>query len=355
MHSYSSPFASPILKPFSQKKHMHNHSSTNIDGDRNDKVNGDNDDNDHNNDNDVDMERHLPDFREAGKLAGKIREQSKSLISVGEPLLDIAETIEKIIIEEGGRPAFPVNISINEIAAHNTPEFGSEIVLGEKDLVKIDLGVEINGALADTAYTIDLSDENGKLIEASETALAKAISAIKPGIRTGSIGEIIEETIKGFGYLPISNLSGHMIKPNELHAGIDIPNVKTENAENTHKFREGEIFAIEPFVTNGEGFVEELEQVEIFSVFMPAQIRMRQSRKIAEYVLANFGTAPFAERWIRKEFSSRLLVSAALREMLQSHLLRGYPILREKGRGLVAQTEHTIRITADGCEILTKG
>lgn len=293
----------------------------------------------------------LENFRKAGKIAAKVREESKSLIMVGESLLDIAETIEKMIGQEGGRPAFPVNISLNEIAAHYTPEFGATATLGEKDIVKVDMGVEVEGALSDTAYTIDLSNENEKLVSAAADALKEAVGMIKPGVTTGQVGAKIEETIKAAGFKPIANLSGHKIELNSLHAGVDIPNIKTNDP---YKFVEGDIFAVEPFATTGSGFVEDLEQVEIFSVYMPANIRMRQSRKIAEYSLRNYGTTPFAERWIRKEFTSRLLVSAALKELLSGHFLRGYPVLREVDKGLVSQFEHTILVTKDGCEILTK-
>ena len=269
---------------------------------------------------------------------------------VGESLLDIAETIEKMIADEGAKPAFPVNISINDLAAHYTPEVECQTTLGEKDLVKIDLGIEINGALSDTAYTVDLSGENGQLVKASEDALAKAIATIRPGVTVGEIGGLIEETIKGYGFKPIANLSGHMIKSNELHAGVEIPNIKSNDP---YKFEEGDIFAVEPFATTGTGYVEDLEQVEIFSIYAPSKIRMRQSRMIIDHVLKNYGMLPFAERWVRKNFQSKLLVSAALRELLQNHFIRGYPVLREAGRGLVSQAEHTVRVTSDGCEILT--
>ncbi|MBN1169482.1 type II methionyl aminopeptidase [Candidatus Micrarchaeota archaeon] len=296
-------------------------------------------------------EPEIESFREAGKMASKIREESKALIMVGESLLDVAETIEKMITDEGGNPAFPVNISINDIAAHYTPGFGSEETLGETDLVKVDMGIEINGGLSDTAYTIDLGSQNEKLVEASEKALEKAIESIRPGVPVGEIGGIIEETIKGYGYNPISNLSGHMIKSNELHAGVEIPNIRTNDS---YQLKEGEIFAVEPFATTGQGHVEDLDMVEIFSIYSPAKVRMRQSRKIIDHVINNYGMLPFAERWIRKEFKSKLLVSAALKELLENHFIRGYPVLREVSRGLVSQKEHTILITADGCEVLTK-
>ena len=290
-------------------------------------------------------------FRQAGKIASKVREESKRLIIVGGSFLDIAETTEQLIGEEGGRPAFPVNISVNDITAHYTPAFESTEPLDDNDLVKVDLGVELNGALSDTAYTVDLSDKNGKIVKAAEEALENAIKMIKPGVGVGEIGGTIEETIKGYGLLPISNLSGHMIKSNELHAGVEIPNIKTNDP---YKFKEMDIFAVEPFATNGTGYVEDLDEVGIFSIYSPSKVRMRQSRKIVEYVLKNFGMLPFAERWVRKEFKSKLLVSAALKELLQNHFIRGYPVLREVSRGLVAQAEHTVLVTAEGCEVLTK-
>ncbi len=296
-------------------------------------------------------ESELALFREAGRMAARIREDSKSLIMVGEPLLEIAETIEKMIIDEGAKPAFPVNISINDIAAHYTPEFGSEAALGEKDLVKIDLGIDVSGALSDTAYTIDLDGGNAALVKAAEDALSRAIDAIRPGVAVGTVGGVIEDCIRGYGFRPISNLSGHMIKSNELHAGVEIPNIRTADA---YKFQPGDIFAVEPFATTGNGFVEDLEQVEIFSIYMPSKVRMRQSRKIVEHVLQNYGMLPFAERWVRGNFESKLLVSAALKELLQNHFIRGYPVLREVSRGLVSQMEHTVLVTEGGCEVLTR-
>jgi len=296
-------------------------------------------------------ENELQAFKEAGKMASRIREDSKRLIMVGESLLDVAETVEQMIMEAGARPAFPVNISINDIAAHYTPELESELSLDEKDLVKVDLGVDLDGALADTAYTVDLGGDSGKLVTAAEEALENAIKLIRPGVAIGDVSAAIEDAIKGHGFRPISNLSGHMIKSNELHAGVEIPNVRTGE---TYRFKEGDIFAVEPFATTGAGYVEDLEQVEIFSIYMPSKIRMRQSRKIVEFVIKNYGMLPFAERWVRKEFQSKLLVSAALKELLQNHFLRGYPVLREAGRGMVAQAEHTLLVTSHGNEVMTR-
>ncbi len=293
----------------------------------------------------------LDNFIEAGKILSKVRKESKSLIMVGEPLLEIAETIEKMIYDEDVEPAFPVNISINDIAAHYTPEFGCEKVLKETDVVKIDLGVSVDGGLADSAYTVDLSEKNGELVKAAQEALDAALAIIKPGVGVGEVGGVIEEKIRSYGFRPISNLTGHMIKTNELHAGISVPNVKSSD---NYRFQVGDIFAIEPFVTNGRGHVEDSDQVEIFSLYSPNPIRMRQSRQIIQHVLENYGLTPFAERWLRSKFPSKLLVSAALKEMLSAQVIRGYPVLKEQSGSLVSQFEHTILIEENGIRILTK-
>lgn len=297
------------------------------------------------------MEQEFIDkFIEAGKIGSKIREESKSLIMVGESLLEIAETIEQMIIDAGAKPAFPVNISINEIAAHYTPEIDCEAQLPETGVVKIDLGVDLDGGIADTAYTIDLDEKNGNLLKACEESLYAGIEAIKPGVTVGEVGGKIEEKITAYGFKPISNLTGHMMLPGELHTGIDVPNIKTNDP---YEFQIGDVFAIEPFATTGRGFVTDLEQVEIFSLHMPHQIRMRQSRKILQHIIETHGMLPFAERWIRKSFDSKLLVSASLKELLSNQVIKGYPVLREIDGGLVSQFEHTILVEEKGARILT--
>lgn len=295
--------------------------------------------------------KELENFRKAGKLTAMVLEDAKRLVLPGESLLDVVESIEKMILDVGGKPAFPANISMNDIAAHFTPEDDSKELIGERDVVKIDLGVHIDGCIGDTAFTIDLSGEHGKLLEASEAARDLAVSSIKPGVATGKIGELVEEEMKKRGFKPIENLTGHMIRPYMLHAGISVPNVKSHDS---YEFAEGDIFAIEPFSTDGEGRVADTSQVEIFSVEQPRNVRLRQSRMVLNHVIESYFTLPFAERWLAKKFERKLLLNAALRELMNAGVLHPYPVLREVSKGKVAQFEHTILVTKDGCDILTK-
>ena len=114
----------------------------------------------------------------AGKIASEVREYIKSIIKKNMLLLDIAEKIENKIIELDGKPAFPVNLSINEIAAHYTPSYDDKTL--SHGLLKVDFGVHIDGWCSDQSFSIDLenSDENKKLIQASKDALDNAIKLI---------------------------------------------------------------------------------------------------------------------------------------------------------------------------------
>jgi methionyl aminopeptidase len=292
----------------------------------------------------------IEDYEKAGKIARSALEKGALLIKPGAKLLDVALAIEADILSQGAGISFPVNISINEQAAHYTPEHKSEKVFGEKDVVKLDVGTHVNGFIGDTALTVDLSGEFGKLIEASDAGLEAAISAMKPGVKSGEIGAFVEAEIRKRGYKPIENLTGHKLGEFTLHGGSEIPNVRTNSS---YALKEGDVFAVEPFATNGAGRVVDGSQVEIFMLQAKRPVRLRESRRLMAYA-ERFQGLPFAERWLYKEFDSRLLLSSALKELVSFGVLRAYPILSDAGKGIVSQSERTVVIEKDGARVLTK-
>jgi methionyl aminopeptidase len=278
-------------------------------------------------------------FVKAGEIARQVREYVKTIVKPGMPLLELAEKIESKTLELGGKPAFPCNLSINEIAAHYTPSFNDETKAS--GLLKVDFGVSINGCVSDNAISFDLENnqENKKLIEAAELALKKATETISLGITISKIGKQVEESIKSFGFQPIQNLSGHSIEPYNLHSGITVPNY--DNSSN-REIIPG-VYAIEPFSTNGLGSVRDGKPSGIYKVEKPGAVRDNFAREVLDYILEEFQTLPFCSRWIYKKFSSRGLL--ALRQIEQAGILHNYPQLIESGKGKVAQAEHTIIIT----------
>jgi methionine aminopeptidase len=165
----------------------------------------------------------LESYRKAGKIGVEVRAWSRKLVKPGAKLLDIAEAVESKIFEKGGRLAFPVNVCVNEVTAHYTPKFNDTAVLTENDVVSVDLGVHVDGFIADMAYTVDLTGEYSKLLEVNELALEKSIEVVRPGASVSEIGEIVQSTITSAGYKPIENLTGHEVKQYDLPAGLWSP------------------------------------------------------------------------------------------------------------------------------------
>ncbi len=284
---------------------------------------------------------------QAGKIAQEVKKYIKPFVKKGVPLLEIAEKIENKIIELKGKPAFPTNLSINEIAAHFTPSYNDETLAN--GLLKVDFGVQIDGWISDTAFSVDLenSSENKKLIEASEKALEEAEKTIKKGITIGEIGEAIQKEIESFGFSPIINLSGHQIEQYNLHSGLSIPNI--DNKQN-NEIKSG-LYAIEPFATNGSGKVKDGKPSGIYSLIEYKNIRNPSAREILEYIAEEYKELPFCSRWLVKKFGTKAL--PALNQLEQNGNLHQYAQLVEVNKGIVAQTENTILIKENGEKIVT--
>jgi methionyl aminopeptidase len=282
---------------------------------------------------------------EAGKIANRIKSEIK--IKPGDSIVEICERLEKRIKEEGADFAFPVNVSINEIAAHDTGSVNDERTIGEKDVVKIDIGIHKNGFIADGAFTLDFSGEHGKMMDANKEALENVVSKIRAGINTSEIGKEIEETAIKYGFKTIENLTGHGLERYSIHSSPSIPN---RHIIKGIELKEGDIIAIEPFFTMRDkaGYVTEMDRTEIFSAYSFESTRSKDARKLMELIVKERKTLPFAERHYAKTASNRI----ALIELIRNGSLITYPVLREKTKGIVTQFEHTVIVRKDSCEVV---
>jgi len=290
------------------------------------------------------IETVLGKYRAAGKILAEVKAAALSRVKEGALLLEVAELVEELTREKGGEPAFPCNISRNEEAAHATPAIDDRTVFGA-DLVKLDIGVHVDGYIADSAVTVDLSGEHGDLVEAAEAALAAAIMVIHDGVSTGEVGEVIENAIREHGYRPVVNLSGHGLAQYDAHVRPTIPNTRSEHGP---VLKENDVVAIEPFATDGVGKVTEGGLLEIYGLIRARPVRVREAKQLLK-TLEQYHGLPFAKRWLPRE-----RLDLALRTLSTAGTLREYPVLREEGGGMVSQAEHTIIVTKDGCEVTTK-
>ena len=306
-------------------------------------------------------------YEKAGKIVSKTRSMAVEYVKADMKIIDLINYVEGNIVEMGGMPAFPCNVSINEITAHYTSPPGDESVIKMGDLVKIDLGAHVDGYIADSAISVYIKDDGSasinesvdgqsnedlsiNMIETAHEALESAISTIKDGIEIGKVGSAIEETINNKNFNSVSNLTGHSMDRWILHSGLSVPNIKEEN---NHIIHEGDVLAIEPFVTDGVGRVGDTNDTFIYRFLRGRPIRMVQAKKLLDTIATNYKTLPFSQRWLTDNIDPKYL-NMAMRQLLASRAIYPYRVLKEKSDSRVAQAEHTVIVESDGCRVITE-
>jgi methionyl aminopeptidase len=252
----------------------------------------------------------------------------------------------------GAEPAFPVNASLNEIAAHYTAEPGDQTVVKEGDVLKIDIGVHVDGYIADTAVTVCYDPKHEQMVKAVETALAEAVRISKAGSKASDIGRAIENVITRMGYRPIQNLSGHSLQQYTIHAGRTIPNIWTVGG--SFALQPNEAYAIEPFATtkDGMGVVHDGRVRNIFAITSRKPSKEREADELLEQIWNRYRTLPFALRWLTDLYEEKKLRSL-VDVLLKKRNVHAYPILVE-GRGrTVVQAEHTLIPIESGATVIT--
>ena len=293
-------------------------------------------------------EQQLKDYEKACTAAAEALNYGRGLIKQKTYLLDTIEKIEDYILKKKVGLAFPAQISPNHIAAHFYPAYDDKTIF-EDQLLKLDIGVEVNGYIGDNACTVDLSGNYSDLVKASEDALKNSISIIKDGITLGEIGKAIQDSITKYGFLPVRNLGGHGLEQYEIHAKPSIPNIANNDIE---KLAKGQIIAIEPFASMGAGIVVETANNQLFQLLHPKPVRDPTTRAVLDLIMGYNGL-PFAKRWLLRDFPE-FKVNLALKNLLNLEILREYPPLADKSKGFISQAEHTLIVEEDKARILTR-
>jgi methionyl aminopeptidase len=293
----------------------------------------------------------LAKFRLSGKILRETREEMRGFVKENMKIIDVCEKAEGLIRSKGGKPAFPVNVSINEITAHYTAVPGDTATIPAGCTAKIDIGVQVDGYVTDTAFTAPFNPEGRAMTQTSELALKTAIDIIHGGIQVSEIGATVERTIRNRGFKPISNLTGHSVGRYLIHAGTSIPSV---SGFNPHKLETGGVYAVEPFVTTPDaiGIVDDQPLTTIYRFLKAKSLKTDPAKKLIKYIEKEFHTLPFAERWTIGVLSKEQH-KTAFKELLASKSIMAYPVFVEVSGKPVAQVEHTLLVSENGCEVLT--
>jgi methionyl aminopeptidase len=283
-------------------------------------------------------------YEQAGDIVKKARDAIRPSIREGVRLLDVAESVERLILDEGAQLPFPCTISINDVASHYTPSRRDERTFRRGDLAKLDFGACVEGYIADAAFTVEVGcDANARLIEAAEAALAAGIARIRPGVKASEVGRAIEAEALSRGFNVLKELKGHGLGRYCLHGGLTIP---AYDDGSDMRIREGEALAVEPFLTAGSGAVAWLDGGNIYQLIRNGEIYVHgpEDRELLAYIWKRFGSFPFAERWLPRP--------ERLQELVRAACVKSIPIMAEADGSPVAQAEHTVIVERDGCRII---
>ncbi|MFT4283082.1 MAG: type II methionyl aminopeptidase [Candidatus Woesearchaeota archaeon] len=286
----------------------------------------------------------LNEYKKAGLIASNSLMLGQKLIKKEKPIVEILDEIEDYIKKQGAMPAFPAQISLDRIAAHQC-SVSKDDLIGD-NVIKLDVGVHIDGFIADNALTINKKDDSG-IEQASRKALNEALKLMRPNTSIKEVSRVISQTIIDEGFSPVKNLSGHGLDQYKLHKSPSIPNVPSIDKV----LKENDVFAVEPFASSGTGVVKEAGINTLFTLIKSKPVRNPITRNVL-LELKKYKGLPFTSRWLINKFGEGK-TNFALRELNNLGVLEKHPPLADD-YGLVSQAEHTV-IVKDKPIITTKG
>lgn len=336
---------------------------------------------------------YLSDYRQGAEIHRQVRQHAQKTIAPGQTLLEIVDGIEASVraltghqgLEEGDHLkagiGFPVGLSINHCAAHYNPNMGNKMVLQKEDVLKVDIGVHVNGLIVDSAFTLAWEPRYDPLLAAVKDATNTGVRESGIDVRVGDIGAAIQEVMESYEcelngtthpIKAIRNLNGHNIEKYRIHGGKSVPIVKSTDQT---KMEEGEAFAIETFGSTGKGYVHDDMECSHYSRNPDAPkvaLRVASAKPLLKSIEQNFGTLPFCRRWLDRlghekyllgvsltllsyNNHRKLLTREQLNNLVSNGIVEAYPPLVDIKGSYTAQYEHTILLRPNVKEVISRG
>ena len=297
------------------------------------------------------MKIELDKLRQSGRISATALAHGRKMIVPGARLEDIQREVERVIREMGGSPAFPAQMSRNHIAAHYCSPPGDPTTIQPGDIVKLDCGTQVDGYVTDNATTVDLRDgENSLLCAASKMALENAIAVMGPGVSLTEVGRQVETTIGSLGFKPVRNLCGHGVARYTIHCAPSVPNYPDTKAP---RLRANQTIACEPFASDGKGMIDVDGAAEVFMLRRDVRPKDGLPAEVVKAMEQSQGL-PFARRDLERWLGTLQRGDQALKLLQRKDLVDEYPPLCEKPGVRIAQFEHTIFISENGAEVMTR-
>jgi len=290
-------------------------------------------------------------YVKAGKIASESLQYGVGLVAEDTPVEEVCEKVEERILSRGGFLAFPCNVSQNSEAAHYSASPGDGRRVERGSIVKLDIGVHVDGWIADTAVTVNFNPALEDMVTANRAILSDALKSIRRDAAVGNVGEVVDMEAARRGYRPIANLAGHQLDQYVLHAGVSVPNDR-ERTEASFKLETA--YAVEPFLVarSARGWVVNGPPGNIYRLVSRKRSKDKVLADAAEFIWDRYKSLPFSSRWFAKGYAGGK-AAALLQSMMKERSVMTYPVLTTIDGALVSQFEHTVYVDANETLVTT--
>jgi curved DNA binding protein len=309
----------------------------------------------------------LDKYQAAGKIVNAVLERLIAKATAGANVAEVCEFGDKELEAELAKVyakkkmekgiAFPTCVSANEIAGHYSPLKSESTTLKEGDLVKIDLGVHIDGFIAVAAHTVVVGGQavdgrKADVVLAAYNALQGALRTIKPGNTNYDVTDVIGQVAESYKCQPLEGVLSHELKKHLLDGNNVIINKATfDQKVEEHEFNLNEVFGLDVFVSTGEGKTKETEYRSTIykrAIERTYTLKLKASRAFYAEAVDKYPTMAFTLRSFADETSAKLGVSEAVKH----DLFHAYPVLTEKAGEFIAHFKYTVAIMKNGISVI---
>ncbi|XP_056124033.1 proliferation-associated protein 2G4b [Rhinichthys klamathensis goyatoka] len=315
------------------------------------------------------------------KMGADIANQAlKTVIEAAKPGLSVLSLCEKgdaFITAETGKVfkkekeikkgiAFPTCVSVNNCVCHFSPiKSDPDYTLKDGDLVKIDLGVHVDGFISNVAHSFvvgatkdnPVTGRKADVIKAANLCAEAALRLVKPGNQNTQVTEAWNKIAQSFKCMAIEGMLSHQLKQHVIDGEKTIIQNPTDQQRKDHEkaeFEVHEVYAVDVLISTGEGKARDSGQRTTVYKRDPSKqygLKMKTSRVFFSEVERRFDAMPFTLRAFEDESKARLgVVECAKHELLQP-----FSVLHEKEGEYVAQFKFTVMLMANGPLRITNG
>ncbi|XP_074490003.1 proliferation-associated protein 2G4-like [Sebastes fasciatus] len=315
------------------------------------------------------------------KMGGDIANQALRLVvetaTPGVSVLSLCQKGDAYIMAETGKVfkkekemkkgiAFPTSVSVNNCVCHFSPlKSDHDYTLKDGDLVKIDLGVHVDGFIANVAHSfvVGANKENpitgrkADVIKAAYLCAEAALRLVKPGNQNSQVTDAWNKIAQSFKCSPIEGMLSHQLKQHVIDGEKTIIQNPSDQQRKDHEkaeFEVHEVYAVDVLISTGEGKARDGGMRTTIYKRDPSKqygLKMKTSRMFFSEVERRFDAMPFTLRAFEDEAKARLgVVECAKHELLQP-----FSVLQEKEGECVAQFKFTVLLMANGPHRITNG